>query len=172
MTNNNHIILIGFMACGKTFTGRELLKRTGFPFIDTDDEIVKKVGMPISQIFEEKGEDYFRDVESEVCEKLKKHRQSIISTGGGIILREKNRRALKKLGTVFLLWASPEKILERSKLGEPRPLLQVPDPLSKIEEMLVYREAFYRETAHVVLDSDVLSIEEMTDEILNNKEFI
>jgi shikimate kinase len=139
-----NIILIGFMGTGKTAVGKALKKISEFPLIDTDELIEEQANSSISNIFKLHGEEYFRNLESAVCKRLDKYSNTIISTGGGIILREENIKALKESGTVFLLTASPEEIYERTKRNKgQRPLLLVANPLQKIESLLDARNENY-----------------------------
>ena len=108
-----NIILCGFMGCGKSTVGKQLSERMGMKFIDTDSYIEQKEGMTISEIFAEKGEDYFRSLELEVCKELSNLHAAVISTGGGTLLKDKNVKAIKKNGVVFLLNVSSNTVLTR-----------------------------------------------------------
>ncbi|MGM0508516.1 MAG: shikimate kinase [Fusobacteriota bacterium] len=161
----SNIILTGYMGSGKTTIGKELSKRLDMKFIDTDELIVKKAGMSINKIFEKHGEQKFRDIETEVAKDMKNINNSIISTGGGIILKEENVKALKKAGEIFLLWASSETLYDRLKDKEDRPLLKVPDPEKKIKEMLEKRKDKYQKSMDYKINVDKKNILEVTEEI-------
>jgi len=153
-----NIVLTGYMGTGKTTIGNNLAKEMGMKFIDTDELIEKKAGIKISEIFKNFGEEKFREIETEVAKEMLKINNSIISTGGGIVLKDKNMEYLRKNGIVFLLWASPETIYNRIKNNKNRPLLRVKNPQKKIEEMLEEREVKYKESNDFEIITDQKSI--------------
>ncbi len=161
------IYLIGFMGSGKTSTGRLLAERLGFGFVDMDDLIVETAGMSIPEIFSRFGEDRFRDIETEVLKRVAGESNRVISCGGGVIIREENRRVLKNTGKVVYLRTSPEVAYERIKGDANRPLIQVPDPLAKIRELMERRRKWYEETAHLAVDTDGKTPSEVAEEVLN-----
>lgn len=164
-----NVILIGFMGCGKTTVGLRLSYRLRRAVIDTDKEIEKEEKRAISDIFATDGEAYFRDKETACLQKLiESANNQIISVGGGLPLREENRRLLHELGQVFYLCAKGETIYERLKDDTTRPLLQGGDPLTKIEALLQERDSYYRAAADVVIDVDGKSFSEILDEIEKN----
>lgn len=161
-----NVILIGFMGCGKTTVGLRLSYRLRRAVIDTDKEIEKEEKRTISDIFATDGEAYFRDKETACLQKLiGSANNQIISVGGGLPLREENRRFLHELGQVFYLCAEAETIYERLKDDTTRPLLQGSDPLTKIETLLQERDPRYRAAADVVVAVDGRSFSEILDEI-------
>ena len=142
--DKKNIILTGFMATGKTTVGRTLASQLGYDFIDTDELIESRIGMTIAEYFQEKGETAFRDMESAVARELADKSGLVISTGGRFMLDAGNAAALSKTGRVFCLVATPEEILQRAKSDEHvRPLLQVPNPLEHIVELLQQRKKGY-----------------------------
>lgn len=160
------IILIGFMGCGKSTVGKRLSYAFRKPFLDTDKIIEKKANMTISELFEEKGEAYFRDMETACIEELlKESGDYIIATGGGMALRSENRRLLKELGHVIYLRALPDTIYERLKKDSTRPLLQGDNPKEKISAMMSERAAVYEEAAQFIVDVDGKEFEEIVKEI-------
>ena len=162
----SNVILIGFMGCGKTTVGLRLSYRLRRTVIDTDKEIEKEEKRSISDIFAVEGEACFRDKETECLRKLLENRENrIISAGGGLPLREENRKLLRELGQVFYLRAKAETIYERVKFDTSRPLLQVEDPQAKIRMLLRERDSCYRDAADVVFDVDGKEFEEIIDEI-------
>lgn len=164
-----NVILIGFMGCGKTTVGLRLSYRLRRPVIDTDKEIEKEEKRTISDIFATDGEAYFRDRETACLQKLiESANNQIISVGGGLPVREENRRLLHELGQVFYLRAKGKTIYERLKDDTTRPLLQGDDPLTKIETLLQERDPCYRDAADVVLNVDGKSFSEILDEIEKN----
>ena len=163
-----NLILVGFMGTGKSTIGRQLSKALGYPLIDTDARIVAQQKRPIPEIFEAEGEEHFRDLETETLRTLQtdKCHKRIIATGGGIVLREENRQLLRDLGFVVWLVAQPETILERTSRNKERPLLQTKDPEETILLMLAQRDAYYRETAHLILETTNLDFSEITTGII------
>lgn len=161
-----NVILTGFMGCGKTTVGLKLSYRLRRSIIDTDKEIEREEKRTISEIFATDGEPYFRDRETACLQKLiESTNNQIISVGGGLPMREENRRLLHELGQVFYLCAKGETIYERVKDDTTRPLLQVEDPLAKIETLLQERDPYYRAAADVVIAVDGKSFEEILSEI-------
>lgn len=160
-----NIVLTGFMGTGKTEVGRLLARRLGYKFIDADSIIEEEQKMPITEIFKRFGEPYFRDIESEVIKRLSEMEKVIISTGGGVVLREENMNNLRKKGIIICLMASPETIYERTKDDTSRPLLQVKDPLQRIRELLNFRRPYY-EKADIMIDTDGKTPEEVAEDII------
>lgn len=163
-----NIILTGYMGCGKTTVGKNIAKLTGYTFVDTDEMIVEQQGRSINQIFATEGEQAFRDMETQLLSLLVagKSDRLVISTGGGMPVREENRQLLAKLGRVVYLKASPLTIYNRTKDDTTRPLLQCEDPMKRIEEMIAVREPLYEEGASVVVDVNELRQSEAADEII------
>lgn len=157
----HNVILIGFMGTGKTSIGRQVAQSLGFEFVDTDEQIVELVGKPITEIFSEEGEDYFREMETKILRSAASSGNKVISTGGGAVLREENRRFLSEAGYVIWLNASPKAILERVSRNRERPLLQTADPLGTIETLLGQRRQWYLDTADFTIDTDELSPDEI-----------
>lgn len=165
----NNIVLIGFMGCGKTTVGQVLAEQLTYAFLDTDLYIEEKEGMPITDIFKEKGEDYFRNLEtSSLKELVDQAEKSVVSSGGGLPLRPENAKLLQKLGFVIYLKVEKETVLERLQGDTTRPLLQCEDPAKKVEELLEYRNPIYEVGAHLVLSVDEKSVEEIAEEIVRN----
>ncbi len=160
-----NIILAGFMGTGKSVVGRLLAERLGRRFIDLDKEIEKKEKKPISQIFSEMGEPYFRKIEKEAVKGVSQLKDCIIAVGGGAIVDSENLEALKKNGIVICLLASIDAILERTKGTRKRPLLNVEDPKERIETLLEYRAPYYAK-ADCQIDTTNLSIEEVVARVL------
>jgi shikimate kinase len=161
-----NIILTGFMGSGKTEVGKRLAQRLGYVFLDTDKLIEEKTGKSISEIFREEGESSFRELETEVIKNLSGITGYIISTGGGIVIREENILSLKNIGLVIWLQASPETIINRISSETHRPLLNVDNPLEQIKKLLSIREQFYSR-ADVSMDTDGLEVDEVVKSILS-----
>lgn len=159
------IILIGFMASGKTTIGTKLAEALGRRFIDTDKLIEEREKMSISEIFEKYGEDYFRNVEEEVILEALNQINTVIATGGGCVTRENTRNFLKEKGIVFWLKVDAETVLRRTSNDDTRPLLKG-DKKEKIIILLSKRESLYRETAHYIIDA-LESPEKIVSKILD-----
>lgn len=169
----DNIILIGFMGAGKSTVGKQLAKRLGFRFMDTDEAIEKKAGKRISEIFAEEGEKSFRKKEGELLsELLAKTEKTVISTGGGLPMEEKNGRYLRELGFVVYLDVTKETVLERLKKDTRRPLLQGEDKEKRVEELLSFRQPIYEYTAHITIDTNQRNFDEIIDDIVRNYEIM
>lgn len=140
------------MGAGKTTIGRQLAKRLGRQFYDSDHEIVARTGVPIPTIFEIEGEDGFRRREAQTIAELSSGDNIVLATGGGVVLNPENRRRLHDSGWVVYLNVPPVMLYERTRHDRNRPLLQVADPLAKLEELYAIRDPLYRETAHFVVN--------------------
>lgn len=161
---NGNLIFIGFMGAGKTTVGQACAALLGKDFVDTDLLIERKAGKTISAIFEEEGEEAFRKMETETVRELKEEaRNTVISVGGGLPLREENRRLLKETGAVFYLKSRPETVWERLKGDTSRPMLKGEDPKGRICELLRKREAAYGEAADFAVDTDGRTPEELAE---------
>ena len=160
-----NIVLVGFMGTGKTEVGKILSKKLGYALIDADTEIEKKQNMTITEIFRQQGEPAFRDIESEIIKKLAGMKKTVISTGGGAVLRPENISNLKSNGVVVCLSATPETILQRTSVNNDRPLLQTENPLQKINELLEYRRPYY-EKADIMIDTENKNPLEIAEEII------
>ena len=160
------------MGYGKSTIGREIAQRENVLFLDTDAWIEEKEQMSISSIFAQKGETYFRDLETCCLEKLlseeKKYEKNdvkVLSVGGGLPMREENRKLLQQLGTVIYLKATPDTVYERLKDDTTRPLLQGENPKKKIMNMMAMREEKYQDAAEIVINVDKKAIDEIVKEI-------
>ena len=164
-----NIILEGFMGSGKSTVSELLSDRLSLELMDTDACIEQTEGRSISSIFDEDGEEAFRDMETELLTMIAEDhlRDMVISLGGGMPVREENRKLLKESGKVVYLKASPETIYERVKGDTTRPLLQSADPLARIKELLDKRSAVYDEAADLIIETDGKTPEEIVSEIIN-----
>ncbi len=160
---NRNIILIGYMGSGKSTVGRKAAKAVEYNFLDTDTLIENEEGMTISRLFEEKGEAYFRERETETIRRLiEEPKGNIIATGGGLPMKEGNAELLKKLGTVIYLKAETDTLVTRLSGNDAnRPLLQNGDLREKIETMLAIRGPVYEACADVILQTDNMSFYEI-----------
>lgn len=164
-----NIILVGFMGAGKSSISKEISRILRFPYIDTDEIIEEAEGCSISELFQEKGEPYFRDLEHKLLQELlsQKKEKTIISTGGGMPVREENRALIRQLGFVVWLKTSEEKTLERVSANDSRPLLTEDDLEEKIHRMLKEREPIYEEVAQFEIETSDLSISEIASGIID-----
>ncbi len=160
-----NIYIMGFMGTGKTSVGKALAEKLNKEFIDLDNEIELYEGMSISEIFEQKGEDYFRKIETEVLKEVADKENYIVSTGGGSIVTHGNLEIVKNSGILITLMASPEEILKRVSGNNDRPLLNVDDPLDAIKRLLFERAPFYIK-ADYIIETTEKSIDEVVEEIL------
>lgn len=156
-TNGRPIILVGLMGCGKTTVAKELSRQTGMPLLDMDAVIEEQIGKTIPEIFEEYGEAHFRALETALLRYLAEQsytdrKPPIISTGGGVVMREENRELLRHLGFVVWLNVDLPLLLARTARGNNRPLLQTADPAAKMRQLLELRAPAYAATAHISLN--------------------
>lgn len=167
---NKNIILIGFMATGKTTIGKLLAKALDYDFLDTDCIIESIEEKTIEEIFNLNGETYFRKKESEILDKLQNSKHKVISTGGGIVISKYNRNKLKNIGKVIYLESDPQWIvtnLERSKAV--RPLINnEKEPIKKIIELLNERKSYYEDSSEFKVRVDEKTLYEIVNSIIYN----
>jgi shikimate kinase len=165
---NNNIVLIGFMGSGKTSLGIRLSYKLQLSVEDTDKIIESREKKKISEIFAEKGESYFRKLETELLYEIRdKKCRKIYSLGGGTPVILQNQSLICQCGTVIYLSAKPETIYERLKHDTTRPLLQCDDPKAKIASLIETRDPIYRRCADYVIEVDGKDQNQILDEILN-----
>jgi shikimate kinase len=170
------ISLIGLPGSGKSTVGRQLARRLDLPFIDSDTEIEKRLSCSIREYFEREGEESFRNAEQEIIAELtqqdvnpaelSKSPSSVLSTGGGVALRQANRDNLRASGYVIYLHSKPDEIFRRLRHDCSRPLLQVDDPLQRLRDLYTVRDPLYRETAHFVIDTGRPSVATLVNMIV------
>ena len=158
-----NIIITGFMGSGKTTIGRKLAKLIEYSFVDTDSEIENDQGCSVSEIFKYGGEECFREMETRLLEKLKNIDNSVIATGGGIVLREENRKMLKGIGKRVYLRVPEEELARRLKNDRNRPLL-MNNPEIVVQGMLIERGLLY-EQAECIIDTTQRSPHKIATEI-------
>jgi shikimate kinase len=135
-----------------------------YQFADTDQWLEEKAGYSIPHIFSEKGEEYFRDLETDVLLDMQSSLHwSVISTGGGLPVRKRNRELLREMGHVIYLKASKDTLVKRLSGDTTRPLLQGDDPIGRVEKLLHAREPIYEEAAHEIIVTDHRSIDEIAE---------
>ena len=154
-----NISLIGMMGSGKTCIGELLAKLLNMSFVDTDEQIIKTEKISINQIFAQKGETYFREIETATLKNILNFNNQIISTGGGIIKSDENLSLLKEKSVVFYLKASPDILFERIKNNKERPLLNVENMKDKIKTILQERISQYEKAQYIIVTDDKSPIE-------------
>lgn len=145
------------MGCGKSSIGRKLAGRSGREFVDMDRYIEEKTGMTVAEIFSEKGESGFRELETEACRELSERENLIIAAGGGTLTSEKNVDILKQGGKIIFIDVSYETLCERLKRDTRRPLLQVENRNEVIKELLEKRLPLYRAAASAYVNGNFSS---------------
>lgn len=165
--SNTLVSLIGLPGGGKSTVGRQLARRFGASFIDSDAVLEARLHMPIRAYFDQFGEQAFRDQEEQVIDELTKPSAAlkVLATGGGAVLRAANRDRLRHRTTVIYLRSTPEELYRRLKHDTHRPLLQVSDPLAKLRELYEQRHQLYQETAHFTMDTGRPSVSRLVNMI-------
>lgn len=153
------------MGTGKSSVGECLSGKLGYRYCDMDALITERAGMSINQIFAQHGEERFRDLETETIEELSHKERLVVSTGGGAVLRDKNRELLRENGVIINLVASAEEIYSRIFSDSSRPLLKDDMSLLKIQTMLKFRESYYAD-ADIRIDTTGKKVEDVVDEIV------
>ena len=161
-----HIFLIGFMGCGKSTNAACLAEMTGARQVEMDQMIVENEGLAIADIFKEKGEPYFRKLETELIKSFAGVEPAVISCGGGAVLKEENVRLMKESGKIVLLTAEPGTIYERVKDSTERPVLNGNMNVGYIEELMEKRRPKYEAAADVRVATDGKTSEEICEDIL------
>ncbi len=162
-----HLFLTGFMGTGKTSVARELEKLTGMPVMEMDEELARREGRSIPDIFATEGEEYFRHIETQLLQDIAwEETAMIVSCGGGAVLAEKNTQLMKNCGKVVLLTARPETIYARVGGDEGRPNLKGRKSSKDIEALMTQREPKYKAAADVVVETDRKDIKAIAREIL------
>ena len=163
-----NVILCGMMGCGKTTVSLVLSKLLGWERVDTDECIVSRYGN-ISDIFEKQGEGYFREVETQITAELAQKDNLVISTGGGLVLKEKNVQLLQEKGVIVYLRASIPTLVKRLSGDKDRPLLQGEEGLeNRLSSLLKTREPIYAQVADCTVATDGKTPEEIAEEILGH----
>lgn len=160
------ISMVGMPGGGKSTVGRHLARNLHLRFFDADVEIERRIGCPIRVFFEREGEARFRDIEQDVVSDLVSRGDAVLATGGGTVLRETNRRALRKGTTVVYLRSTPEELFRRLRHDTHRPLLQVADPMRKLRDLHAERDPLYRATAHFVIETGRPSVHTLVNMVL------
>ena len=152
--------------CGKSTVGRHLARQLGARFVDSDHDIEHSIGGSIRAYFEQHGEPAFRDLEQQAIARLCQQQGMVLATGGGAVLREANRDALKRHCQVIYLRSTPEELFRRLRHDTQRPLLQVRDPLRRLRDLYRERDPLYRATAHFTIETGRPSVPTLVNMIL------
>ena len=160
-----HLILVGLPGVGKTTIGRAAARRLGRPFLDFDQEIERRAGMEVREIFRTEGEEHFRALEFALTEELSGSGGMVLSPGGGWITQRRSVELLRSAGRIIYLRASPEAVARRLRRVETRPLLAGRDPVVALRELYETRRTLY-ETADVVLDTESLVKQQLIAKIV------
>lgn len=161
-----NIFLIGFMGAGKSSVAAELKEKLEMDRVEMDEMIANKQEMSISEIFDMYGEAYFRNLESNALIELQHRKQTIVSCGGGVVLREENTGHMKKNGRVVLLTATPETVYYRVRDSKERPILNNNMNVEFIAGLMEKRRARYETVADVTVATDGKSIAQICEEII------
>lgn len=161
----NNIVLCGFMGCGKSTVGRALAAKLGFKFCDSDTVIEQREGTAISNIFAEKGEGYFRELEKTVIRELSEQNGLIIATGGGAVLNPENAENLRRTGLVIFLDITPKAVLKRLEGDTTRPLLMRNDKEAAVNELMTKRKPLYTAAGHFTVNAEQ-SVDEVVEKII------
>ena len=165
----SNIILIGFMGSGKTTFGKWISKHKGMDFVDTDDYIEAKENMTINEIFETKGEEYFRELETKALMELQsKLNNCVISVGGGLVCKVDNQKLLASMGKIVYLDTPKHELIKRLSSSTNRPLLKDVNLSDKIDELMAKREEIYKKVSTVRVDTANRDFEDMYKDIINS----
>lgn len=159
------VVLVGLPGSGKSTVGRQLARRLGLTYLDSDHVLEERLGCSIREYFEQAGEAAFRDQEQAVLSELVHRPDAVLSTGGGSVLRPANREALRAHGWVVYLKSSPQELFKRLRYDKSRPLLQVADPLQKLKDLYQQRDPLYREVAHHTLETGRPSVNALVNHL-------
>lgn len=161
--------LYGFMGVGKTVVGRALSEMTGMTYVDLDEEIMERTGKTIPEIFDEGGEEAFREIERAITQEIATRDGQVIACGGGTILDSDNLSSLRHNSRLVLLTAEPEIILKRIEAeGDVRPLLNWEDKLQRIRSLLEARNSAYTQAAELIFNTSKMTPEQVAEKILES----
>ncbi|MFD1736523.1 shikimate kinase [Bacillus salitolerans] len=158
------IYLTGFMGSGKTTIGKQLSSKLHLPVMDTDEEISRKEGLSVRTLFEKYGEDYFRSLETSILKTIPKE-DMIVTTGGGMVVREENRKWMLQNGIVFYLQCEFDKLWSRLEKDETRPLV-LNQQKEAVKKIYISRQELYKEGS-IVIHTTNQSVDEVVDEIVS-----
>jgi shikimate kinase len=165
-STGRNLVLIGFMGSGKSSVGRELARRWGYRFIDTDAMIRHKYDLSIPDIFAKIGEPSFREAEYQALVRLQGIGSTVIATGGGIVTQPRNLPLLRSLGPVVWLSADQTTIVDRVGKSTHRPMLDQANPEESVTRLLAERAPLYRQAADLLIETSGLTHREVADRIV------
>ena len=157
---------MGLPGSGKSTIGKQLSRRLDLQFFDSDSVIERRIGCSIREFFEREGEQPFRDLEQGVIDELTQSAGCVLATGGGVVLRQANRDNLHQRCQVIYLHSAPDEVFHRLRHDQNRPLLQVADPLARLNELYDIRDPLYREAAHFVFETGRPSVSTLVNMIV------
>ncbi len=164
-SEKRNLYLVGMPGAGKSTIGKALARKLELPFVDADHEMLKHTGVAIATIFELEGEAGFRLREAQLIGELCRREGILLATGGGAVLKEENREALRQTGVVVYLHASLDHLWQRTRHDSRRPLLQADNPREILKSLLDTRDPLYRQTADVVVETGRQSASKLVHEI-------
>jgi shikimate kinase len=159
------LVLVGMMGAGKTTVGRKLASQLGFAFVDSDAEVEKAAGMPITELFAMHGEAEFRAGEARVMARILKEPHTVVATGGGILLNPETRRLVKETAVSVWLKADADLLFARVSRRDTRPLLKTDNPRATLEKLIAERAPFYA-GADITVNSSDVPHEQIADTII------
>ena len=166
MSADCRVYLIGFMGAGKSTVARLLTKKLDMPLVEMDERIVQEQGMSINEIFDVYGEERFREIEGRLVMTLGQEPASIVSCGGGVVIRAENVTTTKKNGVIVFLSATPQTIYERVKNSKERPILNGNMNVEFIAGLMEKRRSLYEQAADILIATDDKTKDEIADEIV------
>ncbi len=161
-----NIFMIGFMGSGKSSVSLQLADMTGMPKMEMDQIITERENMTIAEIFAQKGEPYFRELETNLLREFGTTGPQIVSCGGGVAMNELNVEEMRKSGTIVCLSATPEVIYDRVKDSRERPLLNGNMNVEYIAKLMEERRPFYEKAADMIIDTTHKRIDKIAEAIL------
>lgn len=163
----SNVVLIGFMGCGKTTIGKALADRLGYSLLDVDTYIEHEAGCSVGQIFADKGEEYFRQMETDSLKTLNTTlSHTVVSTGGGLPMREENEQELRRLGTIIYLDVEADEVIRRLSGDTTRPLLQGDNVSDKVNGLMAQRRPVYEAVADQIVPVTGRSVDDIVNEIV------
>ncbi len=166
-----NIALVGLPGSGKSTIAKQLARRLELPLFDCDHEIEQQLGCLIRDYFNCCGETSFRDIESKMMDKLTLM-SGVLSTGGGAVLLKANRNHLRQRSSVIYLHSTPTEVFKRIRHDRVRPLLQVDDPLKRLEDLYSVRDSLYRDVACMVVETGSRAVASVTNQIIEQLDLL